>query len=166
MREIPLSSGFVALVDDEDYERVAQYPWFRDPNRNTTYAKTRQIPGRGKTAMHRFILDAPPDLQVDHINGDGLDNRRSNLRLCTHAENRRNRANSQIPKSGYRGVAMLNTKQGIRYRPGIYHNGKRIYFGSYRCPIEAARARDEMARQIYGEFAVLNFPDEPSTGAA
>jgi hypothetical protein len=158
MKEIPLAVGIVALVDDEDFARVSPYKWHQDPNRTTTYAKTKQIPGRGKTAMHRFILDAPAHKQVDHINGNGLDNRRSNLRLCTAAENRRNRANQRIPASGYRGVAKKVEGESVRYVPSICVNGKKRSLGSFSCPVEAARVRDDAARRIYGAFAVLNFP--------
>lgn len=91
MKQIPLTQGLYALVDAADYELLAKYSWHAKPDRNTVYARTR-IPGGGpRMLMHRLLTGAQSGQLVDHINGNGLDNRRANLRLCTAAENIRNK---------------------------------------------------------------------------
>src|SRR5690606_1175342 len=102
-KRIPLTKGMFTLIDDADCERVNLHKWRAHRSRNTWYA-VRNGPGRKMIFLHRFISDAPEGLIVDHVNGDGLDNRRENLRLCTHAENARNRQTNRNNTSGYKGV--------------------------------------------------------------
>lgn len=150
MKYIPLTRGKFAIVDDEDFKRISRYKW----SCNGIYAarhafiKNRWITLR----MHRFILKAPKNRQVDHKNGDGLDNRRINIRLCTSKENSRNR-NKQINNiSGYNGVHW-NKKKWISR---IQINGKRIYLGCFISKKEAAKKYDSMAKKYFGKFARLN----------
>ena len=157
-REIVLSNGDVALVDAADYDRVmnAAGTWYATPNRHTIYAgrKVRRPDGRQTTQLlHRF-LTGDAWRQVDHINGDGLDNRRSNLRLATHAQNMRNRREQTNNSSGFRGVSRHNR----RWRASISVGNKDRHLGYYDDPIEAARAYDAAALELSGEFARLNFP--------
>ncbi len=157
MKEIPLTQGQVALVDDEDYERVAAFRWYAHYSTNTrTFYADRHIltsSGRDRTlTMARFILDAAADAQTDHISHDTLDNRRANLRICTAAENRRNRIHHRNTKSGFKGVY----SQQRRWRAYIRVNGHRLYLGSFATAKEAACAYDDAARKYFGEFAFLN----------
>lgn len=113
--------------------------------------------------LHRAILsrvlrrELLRSEQVDHINRDPLDNRRANLRLASNAENCRNRRRPENNTSGYKGV--IRRKGYDRWRARIGLNGKRLHIGDYSTPEEAARAYDRVARELYGEFALLNFPD-------
>lgn len=159
MKEIELTRGFVALVDDEDFEKVSAYSWYAKPTKNypnLTYAERSDwINGRKtRMKMHRLIMGAPAGVVVDHINGNCLDNRRSNLRLCRQKMNIGARRNNKNNTSGYRGVNLHSGGYGYAARVG----GK--YIGHFKDIVEAARARDEAAIEIYGEFAVLNFPEE------
>lgn len=160
--KIPLHSrkypNLYALIDEEDYELVRQYRWNPDTRSRTVYAQT-QI-GQKTVYLHRLLVGPDSSGHVDHANQDGLDNRRSNLRVCTQSENNRN---SRIPvsKTGYRGVE--RTVSG-KYRAYIYENNRRVLIGLFDLPEIAAIARDEMARKIHGDFAVLNFPKPGERG--
>jgi hypothetical protein len=150
MREVPLTNSCrVALVDDEDYERVAARKWRLQ---NGPYASSTNRP---HVLMHRFILDAPPDRQVDHRNGDKLDNRRSNLRFCTQSENTANTMLSRQNKTGYKGV---HPDRPGRWKAAIGYGPAWTHLGNYTTPEAAAHAYDNAARERYGEFARLNFP--------
>ncbi|MMZ67947.1 hypothetical protein D1872_305870 [compost metagenome] len=100
MREIPLTQGKVAIIDDEDFEKVSAYKWCYSST--IGYAVSRKVVNgkRQPVLMHRLILDAPPGLVTDHINHDKLDNRKANLRLCTRHENNRNMPLRSNNKSG------------------------------------------------------------------
>jgi hypothetical protein len=125
------------------------------------YASTGNRPA---IPMHRMLLDAPKGFFVDHINGDGLDNRRENLRLCTRSENAQNQKTQHRPKtSKYKGVNKLKYG-GWLVRIGLHENGKRVRKSIGCFPkdkeIEAAKAYDEAAVRYFGEFARLNFPED------
>lgn len=156
-KTIPLTQGFVALVDVEDYEwLVALGGWCVDRNKkHLTYA-LRWLNG-STVRMHRLILDAPKGVFVDHINGDGLDNRRRNLRLCNYAENGWNVNRSVRGVSRYRGVSW--SKVAKKWKAEIMIEGRRVYLGYFECEADAAVAYDEVALCYRGEFARLNFPE-------
>lgn len=144
--------GLVILVDQCDLDRVEAHQWYADRRSYTTYA-TAVIDG-SRTYIHRFILDPGKGVEIDHINRNGLDNRRSNLRLCTRSQNM---ANARFATStGFRG-AYADPKNN-RFRAEIKADGKRIHLGSFRTAESAARAYDEAATRLFGEFAQLNFP--------
>lgn len=153
-KEIVLSQGKVAIVDDADYEWLSRWKWCASRVPHTCYA-IRSV-GRGKTQkrtyMHRAILDAPPELWVDHINADGLDNRRANLRLCTRAENNRNRRKHRDTASRFKGIVPSYGK----WIAQIKVNGKRFQLGRFVDEKSAARAYNEAAIRLHGEFAILN----------
>lgn len=152
-KEILLTQGKIALVDDGDYEYLMQWKWNAHKHRNTWYAKYNKTFSSVK--MHRLIMNAPAGVQVDHINGDGLDNRRENLRLCTHIENMHNSGKHKNNTSGFKGVHW--NKQRQTYQVFIMVNRKHKYVGSFSILEEAAHAYDEAAKEHYGEFARLNF---------
>lgn len=170
MKKIPLSRGKVAIIDDGDFERVSQFKWtltcHKERNPPDYYAR-RGIwqPKTRKSItvlMHRFILNAPPDKHVDHINGDGLDNRRSNLRLVTPAQNQQNLRTRQS-KTGFRGVQYDPRKR--RHYARIKANNQKIWLGFFDSAEDAARAYDAAAIKHHGEFARVNFPRKEESTA-
>lgn len=156
---IPLcGTGGFAVIDAIDEVAVAQHRWYAIKFRHTTYART-TIGGKG-VYMHRFLLAPEKGQEVDHINKDGLDNRRKNIRVCTRAENMRN---ARIKNStGFRGA--YHDPANNRYRAEIRVNGVRNKLGSFRTAVEAALAYDEAAVRLHGEFATLNFPSVSGSG--
>jgi hypothetical protein len=163
---IPLNHEQFAIVDEEDFEAVSALSWFHYPDDKTSYA-VRKIKKPGGTscslAMHTYIfmiqgIQIPPRHSVDHINGNGLDNRRANLRIVTIQQNALNRKLTIANTSGYRGV--MWHKKSKRWRATLFTNGKLHHIGAFKDKIEAAKARDAKAKELHGEFAVLNFPEE------
>jgi hypothetical protein len=151
MKYIKLSQGKRAKVDDEDYEELSKRKW----SCNNGYAKSYFSYENGIQTylwMHREILNAPKDKQVDHINGDGLDNRKENLRLCTCVENIWNRGLQKNNTSGYRGVYWHINKWQAR----IGVKGRRILLGRFDSPAEASKAYNEATQKYHGEFARPN----------
>lgn len=147
-KKIPLGHGQFAIVDDEDYEAVSRYKWHTMANSTGShiYAAT-------KLRMHRLILDAPPGYMVDHINGDTLDNRRSNLRLCTNSQNQQNTP-SRGGSSQYKGVS-FQVKSG-KWIAAFQYNGIRYYCGMWDSEEDAAKAVDKKRGEVCGDFASKN----------
>jgi hypothetical protein len=147
VRTIPLTQGKAALVDDADYEALAAFKWYAQASHGTFYASRRiRIPGAGQVVVrvHRQIIKPPSGLYVDHIDGNGLDNRRLNLRLATDALNRRNRFRRSPTACGLP-MGVYRSAQGGRYRAMIGHGGERVYLGSFDTP-ESAHAAYVSAR--------------------
>jgi AP2 domain-containing protein/HNH endonuclease len=157
MKEISLPQGKVALVDDEDYERLARMCWAakRRPNRNVWYAQCDGGPLKGRR-MHRILLNFPP-YDIDHKDGDGLNNQKSNLRPATNQQNQRNARLRKDNTTGFKGV---KRRAKGRWGAVIRHNGRDLSLGSFATIEEAARAYDRKALEFGGEFARLNFPKE------
>lgn len=157
--QVPLTRGYVALVDPADFERVtAQSPWsaYRRRVSDVVYAvgTVKQPDGRRRRIrLHTFLTGWP---LVDHINGDGLDNRRRNLRPATTAQNIANQRLHVNNTSGFKGV----TRRGTLWRAYICPNRRTIWLGTFTTPEDAARAYDEAALEFFGEFARTNFPRE------
>jgi len=107
--------------------------------------------------LHALLLGAHAGQDVDHISGDKLDNRRSNLRLCTHQQNCFNQRKRNTNTSGYTGVSF--SKRDSRYEAYIYKDARKIHLGLHESPVMAARARDQAALRYHGEYARLNFAD-------
>jgi len=158
-KEIQLTQGKVAIVDDEDFEYLNQWKWHCKINGNNFYAvrSIKYTNGKydKKIVMHRFLLNVSNSrLHVDHVNNDSLDNRKINLRICTHDENLRNRKINLNNTSGYKGVYWH--KIGKKWTSVIGINKKIIYLGLFINPIDAARAYNAAALKYHGEFANLN----------
>lgn len=160
-RKIPLTQNEYAIVDEDDYERVSQYRWTLRVHDGGRYKYALHRAGhagkKGRMLMHRFIMDAPPGMVVDHINHDGLDNRKSNLRVVTSDDNMKNRRSNRGSRVQYKGVTYA-PKRGV-WLAEIRADGDRMYLGQYSDPKEAALAYDRAARTLHGEFGYLNFPD-------
>lgn len=153
MREIPLSRGLVALVDDEDYERVvALGKWCADRGRHTEYAVLPRTSRRKKMYLHRFLTGAPRGLDVDHINGDGLDNRRTNIRVVTRAQNQRNRTRKQDGcSSRFKGVTFH--KQTGKWQAQIAKGTAHLSLGLHATERAAQEAYANGALLLFGEHA-------------
>ena len=151
---IPLTQGKVALVDDDDFGWLNHYKWCADKNGRTFYA-VRSIPiedGKHQLlGMHRMIMQTPNGMDTDHIDGDGLNNQKSNLRICTHQENLFNRRSNLDVSSKYKGVSWH--KATGKWRAQIKVNGGLKYIGCYDREEYAAMAYDNNAKELYGEFA-------------
>lgn len=157
MAVIMLHSGESVLVDDADLPYLSSFKWYRKPAPRNTYALTSINMGRNKSRkllMHRMLLGQPAGQLVDHINGDGLDNRRENLRLCTRGQNNANVPAQAISSSQYKGV----TRSLWRARGCV--DGRSVNLGDHETEEAAARAYDAWAMEAHGEFAWLNFPPE------
>lgn len=152
-RRIPLTKGRFAIVDCADYEHLSLFKWHLfESNRNLYATRTHR---RRNIFMHRFIINAPKGSIVDHINRNGLDNRRENLRIVTNRQNCWNSARGiNTGSSKYKGVRWSSHDQ--RWRATIGHNGKNLHLGNFKDEIEAARAHDTAAKKFRGEFAILN----------
>ena len=158
-REIPLSQGKVAIVDAADYEWLNQWKWTAAIGKHTTYAYRAEQKDKCRKVyhMHRLIMQVSAPLHVDHINHNGIDNRRQNLRVATGSENSRNQRAHRDSTSKYLGVFWDKARGMWRSEIAIGDN-KRKFLGRFTSEIEAARAYDTAAREIHGAFANPNFP--------
>lgn len=174
VREIALSNGngALALIDADDWARSilweyrpglietfspGDHSWFLQHRDDGKLYVTTSVAIDGRTyslRLHRMILAAPPGVLVDHRTPNTLDNRRENLRLATPAQNNYSRA-IYANALGFRGVAAKSQKFAARIR----HDGRLIYLGTFETPEAAGRAYDAAARELFGEFAKLNFPN-------
>lgn len=155
---IPLTRGKVAVIDFEDFEKVRPYKWHADKNGHRWYA-TRGVRLSGKLQkiyMHRFLLKAPVGTLTDHDDGNGLNNRRYNICVCSEAENQHSfRTKSKNASSKFRGVSWLPALS--RWRAGIEKSGKYFNLGNFESEEAAARAYDKKALELFGKFASPNF---------
>lgn len=160
MREIPIKNAkaFKALVDDDDYERVMEHTWYLAQRSHTMYAQRSLYKETGRRvyeSMHNFILGIKG---VDHIDKNGLNNQKSNLRPANQSQN----------NAGYKKKYGLSRYKGVHksqpsvstWRAVITVNGRKIYLGSFKDEEEAGRAYDEAAIKHFGDYAQLNFPEE------
>lgn len=167
MKEIELTQGKVAIVDDEDFDLVNRFKWYALCSGNTWYAVRKQTKKetlqkmwvdkkdtRQLIHMHRFVMGMPSKVMVDHKNHNGLDNRKENLRLATNAENQHNRKISTNNKSGYKGVSYNRTDRV--WIASIRNNGIRENLGRFKSPEEANMAYISAAIRIHGEFILEN----------
>jgi hypothetical protein len=152
MKTIPLTKGYSTIVDDEDYESLIKWKWcvVQTPHPRAS----RRGPGNTRIYMARQIMGAPDDVHVDHANGDTLDDRRANLRLCSVAENMRNSKKPKNNTTGYKGVYKVRN----RFRAAITVDSGYVSIGTYPTAKDAAHVYDFAAQLFHGEFARLNFP--------
>ena len=178
------------LLDESDYKFVTNVPWswylrkFKYKDKEKWYGEAKltksqmlkykelfpdhYIAPSGCIMMHKFIMNAPKGMCVDHINHDGLDNRRENLRICTYSQNSQNKRRRVNSRSGYKGVYQIPEKYKVRKRFQAYigdpntpaTNKRNIRLGTYLTAEEAARVYDKKAKELFGEFAELNFPED------
>ena len=174
------------LLDDEDYELVTNVHWswyirrfkYKDkekwygeakmgPNKAKKFRKLypdHHLPPSGCLMMHKFIMNTPKGMHTDHLNHDGLDNRKKNLRICTASQNSQNKRLREDSRSGYKGV--YTRPNGGKFQAYIGDPNTRtprkrqIKLGSYETAEEAARVYDKAAKELFGEFAYFNFPNE------
>ena len=159
MKQITLygkhGKGKTALVDDEDFEMVNRYRWYVATDGSARLNV--KIEGKQATLpMHRFILKPPREKEVDHKNGNRLDNRRCNIRVCTSSQNIAWNIPKKKSKSGYRGVYQSKVKN---WEAMITVKQRAIYLGTFKNKIDAALAYDDAARKYFKDFARPNFPD-------
>jgi hypothetical protein len=149
--EIPLTKGKYAVIDKDDLELVMRLKWRYQSDRK--YKSGYVTSGDGFTRLHSYIMNCPPGLRVDHINGNGLDNRRSNLRICTRLENSKNKGVSYNKTSSrFKGVY----KVGNRWRAFITSDAIKYNLSCFKTETEAAIAYNKKAKELHGEFARLN----------
>lgn len=158
-KEIPLTQGKVALVDEADYDQLSRFKWCASKEHGPWYAVRRIYSRSGKKIMqrmHRQILGLQPGdkRQCDHVNHNGLDNQRHNLRICTCSQNHQNRI-SKHGTSRFKGVSWDKERQ--RWSVQIKVREKSLHPGRFKSEIEAAKAYDEAAKKHFGEFARTNF---------
>lgn len=151
-----------ALVDESDAHLVDHLFWSAQPRHKTWYATAnyQDENGRATVYLHKVIMGDTRGLTVDHINGNGLDCRRCNLRLATFIQNNANRGIRSDSGFQFKGVNLRRFRTMDRWRAGIGINGKQVHLGHFDTAEEAARAYDRAALAAYGEFAYLNFPEE------
>jgi hypothetical protein len=162
---VPLGHETFALIDTADAATVVQWRWRRLVTPNGVYANGQhQIDGvREDTYLHILLMQPPPGMTVDHANGNTLDCRRENLRIATRQEQARNRRKRRGSKYPYKGIYQVEGSS--RWYAKLFADGKNVYLGGHDTPEEAARAYDQGAREYFGEFARLNFPDAESEAA-
>lgn len=159
LREIPLTKGKHTIVDEADYEHLSKMKW-RITHNGYARHDINNSSTRACLFMHRIIMNCPDDMIIDHINGDKLDNRKCNLRLCTHNDNKkaRNKPRKALGQytSKYKGVCLYRK----RWLAKLESNGKQHYIGMFATEKEAAIAYNNFALIYHGEFARLNIVED------
>jgi hypothetical protein len=157
MKTLPISNGYSVLIDDEDLELVQQFHWQPDIRPWAIYAmRTAKKNGKQyKMRMHRLIMGVLDDhyVKVDHKNGNGLDNRKENLRVCSNSQNL---MNSVKPKGNNRFKGVYYRERNKKFQAMIKAEGKRLHLGLFTSEEDAARAYNDAALTYFGEFAKLN----------
>jgi len=152
VKRIPLTRGKFAIVDDNDFGWLSRFSWCAYQTRSTNTVKF--YAGRSKGMfMHRLIMNPSKDQVIDHINRDSLDNRRSNLRICTKSKNSMNQAKTR-GVSKYKGVNW--DKYAKAWRASIFFNKRKLNLGNYHDEAEAAKVYNDKAKEVFGQFALLN----------
>lgn len=172
MQTTELTKGLKAIISDIDFEWVNQWKWYAKIGKKSFYAYRNSRPdehGKRKSLlMHRELFlrinpNSDPALDIDHMDGNGLNNQRENLRLATDSKQRHNQTIRRNNTSGFLGVTW--NKAVGKYSARVRLNWKRKHVGWFNCPIEAAKARDVSARELHGPFGTYNFPLEGERSA-
>jgi hypothetical protein len=140
-----------AIVDETDWSEMSKHKWYSERRRYTHYVRKSSPP---RERLHQFIVSVPQGKDIDHINGDGLDNRKCNLRICTRSENAANKCKYKKTRSRFKGVGWH--KRGRKWEAQIMCNYKKIYLGLFDSELEAAQAYNKKALALFGEHAYLN----------
>jgi len=148
----PLTKGKFATLDIDDLNKVACYKWQARFSKGNWYAIHSTL--EGEVTMHGLLMGSKPDCEVDHINQNGLDNRRVNLRFATKSENRANVKKRTDNSSGFKGVSF--NKRVAKWRAYIQKDKKQIHLGFFDDKQKAAKAYNDAAKRLFGEFAWLN----------
>jgi hypothetical protein len=163
---VPLTQGKVAVIDAEDSDRVLSMKWYAIRAKNNRWyamcAASKATNGR-QILLHRFIMAPPDGSFIDHIDRDGLNCVRSNLRICTNSQNRMNSKVRATNTSGFKGASFH--KRIGKWHGQIRMNSRTRSLGYFETAEEAGRAYDTAAREMFGEFARLNFPDQHEQSA-
>jgi len=162
IRYIPLTHGLYATVDTQDYERLSKHKWYAHSLKGSdiiyaaraSYYREDGRLRRRTVMMHREIMKPPEGMVIDHLNSNGLNNRRANLRTCTQAQN----AQAARPRTGTKSRFIGVFPRGNRWWEAIKYQRERFYLGTFDDEVEAAKARDRKAVELFGPFARLNFP--------
>lgn len=158
---IPLGHGKVAIVDREDFDKVDGYNWHLHADGYAVRGWLRSESGYpGACYLHRWIAECPIDMEVDHVDGDPLNNRRSNLRMGTHRDNLNNRRTGKVGRVGFKGVRYA----GGSFTADVQHMGKHYHLGSYATPEFAWIAASIAREHLHGPFA--NHGADPFQAAA
>lgn len=153
MKTIQLTQGKVAIIDDEDYEKVCTKKWYAHKRTGKYYAESGGINGR--YMLHIFVMGLENGVLLDHKDGDSLNNQKENLRVCTRQQNSYNKKPySTAPIAGIKGISL--NKKSKRWRAQIQKDKKKIYIGVYSNYLDAAKAYNEKAIELFGEFSQLN----------
>jgi hypothetical protein len=162
MKKIDISTpkypNTFTIVDDEDYDKTVKLHWYATRCAKSIYAQSTSLWKTYKhLTMHRFIMNAQKGQEVDHVNHNTLDNRRCNLRLCSHIQNMQNMKPYEKAASEYKGVTW--DKERKKWRAKLCIGRKQVFSFRYNSEIDAAKAFDRKAKELYGEFAYQNFPE-------
>ena len=157
-KEIPLTQGKITLVDDDDYERLKDIKFHAKRDQKNWYAKY-SINGNTKGWLHRLVLDLKDDERIDHINGDGLDNRKCNLRVSNHSQNASNKRKQDEGNSSSRYKGVMFHKQTGKWQSAIRKDGKRYHLGLFNTEEEAGLAYDNKSLELFGVFARTNLKE-------
>ncbi len=161
MKYIKLNHDKKTKVSNVDFKRLSLFNWFAEYHAGGWRVATNVKSGKvwHRKFMHRLIFyNLPKEMEVDHINGDTLDNRRSNLRVCTKTQNLQNSKLSKDSKNKYKGITFVKRYKTKPWKASIMLKGKRYWLGQYATQEEAGKAYDKKAVELFGEFARLNFP--------
>ena len=157
MKTLPLTKGYVALVDDSDYDQVSQFKWVAMVHKRNVYA-CRSVTNDGKSTtqyLHRVVMGVTdPAIEIDHKDHNGLNCQRENLRHSTKISNAQNRRKRNGTSSMFKGVHFVNDK--AKWKAEIFADRKRMFLGYHDSPIDAAVAYNSAANAHFGEFACLN----------
>jgi len=145
----PVGNGNFALIDDEDYDKVKDFNWYK-----STLGYAVAFDGKKYVWMHRLINSTPIGMETDHINRSKLDNRKSNLRTCTHGQNHLNKPKKLGTSSRFVGVSLYRPR--MTWRTTVKKDGKQRTVGYFKNELEAALAYDKVASKLHGEFAQCN----------
>lgn len=151
--DIKLNNGLIAIIDEDDYEKVKDITWYADYCKNVKsfYVKTAKCKLREKTSLHRFIVNPPKHMFVDHVNHNTLDNRKSNLRIVTRSQNQMNQKKRCDNLSGYTGVGFIKDEKKWQARITVNQKTKRL--GRFFLKCQAVKARKEAEQKHFGEYS-------------